>query len=178
MMKRNLLIGVVVILVACFCAAVAYLRDARERARDMSCKSRLASFGSALLMCALDSGGEFPSNIVDTTPYCNNAKLFICPGSTTPTPASLDLRNATGWFDYVYIHWPEGTNTAHDGPILYDRRLSHHRGKGINILRLSDLAKPKCDRILWDEGAQWLLKFAKEHPELDIQIPEDLENGD
>ena len=116
--------------------------------------------------------GSFPTNIADMADYCNNAMLFICPGSETPRPESLDIVVTTGWFDYIYIHWPDGTNTPPDFPIIYDRSMSHHNGRGISLLTVGDLQREKGDRLPWDEGAERLKRFAREHPEFDIPMPE------
>ncbi len=104
--------------------------------------------------------------------------LFVCPGSGTPRPASLDIEQATGWFDYIYIHWPDGTNTPPDYPMMYDRSLLHHSGRGVNLLTVGDLLIAKGDRRLWDEGAKRLKDFARQHPELDIPMPVGLRVAD
>lgn len=117
------------------------------------------------LMYSMDHNGAFPSNIHDLASYAGNVKLFICPGSGTKPPPSI--AECTDWVDYIYISWPTGEKTPADYPWIYDRRLSHHQGRGINLAPIGGPA-------FWDEGARWLRKFAKEHPDLKIPMPEDL----
>ena len=77
------------------------------------------------------------------------------------------IAHATGWFDYTYITWPHGEETPDGYPWMYDRRLSHHK-TGIFILKVGG-------DVIWDKNVEWLQKFAKEHPKLEIPMPEDLE---
>jgi hypothetical protein len=78
--------------------------------------------------------------------------------------------------DYTYVYWPEGTNTPITYPLLYDRRLSNHAGRGINVLLVQGThhRKGAPGTILWDPEADWLKGFAREHPEFNIKLPEDV----
>lgn len=115
-------------------------------------------------MYVLDHDGAFPPNFATLArTYANAPKLYICPSSgTEPGP----METVDEWMDYIYIYWPDGTNTPAHYPWIYERRLSHHGG-GIHVAPIGGPA-------FWDEGARWLQAFAKDHPELDIPMPEDL----
>ena len=142
---------------------------AREWARRASCISPLqCCFRKAMKMYALDHNGQFPSNFADLAEsYARQPKLYLCPGSGTP-PGSIT--NVDQWMDYIYIYWPDGEKTPTNYPWVYERRLRHHQGKGIHVAPIDGDA-------FWDEGAEWLQRFAEEHPELRIPMPEDLEES-
>ena len=160
---------VAVVMIVIVVGAVPAIRYAREKARRVKCLSPLACcLGKAMKMYSMDHNGKFPTSIVEMAEYAGNPKLFICPGSDTFIPGSV--RDMTNWGDYIYIYWPDGEKTPVDYPWLYDRKLSHHRGEGINVGFVGGGG-------YFDKGARDLIKFAKEHPELKIPMPEDLPRG-
>ena len=61
---------------------------------------------------------------------------------------------------------------------MYDRRLSNHGGKGINVLLVDVVNAYEGIRgptfWFWDEDAKWLREFARGHPDVKIPLPEDL----
>lgn len=95
----------------------------------------------------------------------NMAANFVCPG-TGQEPGSLE--ELEDWMSYIYIDWsayfgskaPPG-----DYPLLYDKSMDNHGGRGINVLRV-------VTGVIWDENAEWLKTFAVEHPEYEIRMPE------
>jgi len=92
--------------------------------------------------------------------------LLTCPGTGKPAPPSSPEQS-----DYIYIDWSlyfkDARKIPDDYPLAYDRRLSNHSGKGINIVFIGN---PK--HVMWDKNAQWLKQFTKEHPNYKIPIPE------
>lgn len=48
---------------------------------------------------------------------------------------------------------------------MYDRHLSNHNGKGINILMVDGTVK-------WDPKAEWLKKFISDHKDLNLPTPD------
>jgi hypothetical protein len=70
--------------------------------------------------------------------------------------------------DYIYIDWQQFANGPKWGfdrfPVIYDRQLSNHGGRGIYILLTNG-------DVIWDSGATWLRQFAAEHQEDRIPIP-------
>jgi hypothetical protein len=85
---------------------------------------------------------------------------LICPGAGRRGGAMPNQE------DYVYINWEPffGTNNVPNNyPLLYDRRLSNHKGLGINVVTPS--------ACFWDYGARWVKGFAVNHPEYNLEIP-------
>ena len=102
-------------------------------------------------------------------PYSNARILRTRIGSIT---------NVDQWSDFLYVYWPEGKDkTPGNLPLLYDRRMSNHGGKGINVFLVGAggaLRPQPKGTWFWDEGARWLKEFVREHPQLKISMPEDL----
>jgi hypothetical protein len=118
-----------------------------------------------MAMDAMDHDGHYPSNLTALAQnYASQPKLYLCPGSGTPPGA---MTNVDQWMDDIYLYWPHGEKTPTNYPWIYERRLSHHQGRGIHVA-------PVGGDAFWDEGATGLQRFAKEHPELRIPMPEDL----
>lgn len=71
--------------------------------------------------------------------------------------------------DYFFVDWskqPEAIEKLPGKrPLTYDRRLSNHDGRGINILMADG-------SVEWDSNAEWLKKFAAEHPNAKLPMPE------
>jgi hypothetical protein len=72
--------------------------------------------------------------------------------------------------DYYCIDWsklPHSTNeiTFNEYPLAYDRSMTNHNGRGINILMVQGT-------IMWDANAEWLKIFAAVHPDDKLPIPE------
>lgn len=77
---------------------------------------------------------------------------------------------------YLYVYWPDGFwKTPAHYPLMYDKRLFNHKSKGIHILRVTGDVSRKGE-VFFDKNAEWLQKFALEHPQYDIPMPEDLLN--
>lgn len=150
------------VLVVAIAAAIPTLR---ERGRIMRCQSNQHCFPCAFIMYAQDHNGAFPPNVQELRAYADCPSLLICPSSGNRAPA--DLRNVTNWLDYIYVYWPAGTNMRGEYPLLFDRRLSYHGGKGVNVTFVDG-------STIWDEKANHLREFARKHPELGIPLPEDL----
>jgi hypothetical protein len=92
--------------------------------------------------------------------------VLLCPGSKTCVGSQRDL---VGLCDYAYVDWsrwfddPEAVPAGF--PMIYDRRLSNHGGRGVYILRSEGF-------VMWDPGGQWLSTFAAKHPEYKLTLPE------
>ncbi len=119
-------------------------------------------------MYSMENSGRFPKSLKESFDYMGGDKslksLFKCPGRAhdlkEDKPDEMD-----SWVDYIYIYWSEGVKTPSEYPLVFDKRLSNHKGKGINILLVGH-------KYFWDENAKWLMGFVKKHPELKIQLPE------
>ncbi len=79
-----------------------------------------------------------------------------------------DVPDGRDWGDYTYMWWSRYYGTPNevpwDYPLLYDRALSNHGERGVNILRVGG-------DVLWDPDATWLRDFAASHPQYDIPVP-------
>jgi hypothetical protein len=109
--------------------------------------------------------GHWPHQLNDLSNELANPLILICPGSGN-VPGSFT--NADSWSDYTYIDWSVyfGTNAVPDDyPLAYDRSLNNHKGRGINIVFANDIVK-------WDSHAESLKKFAIEHPNFRLSIPQ------
>lgn len=140
----------------------------RFRCQRDSCVSMLRVTWCSIHMYQMDNNGFYPSRITELGPagrtcYGSIMKEFICPasGRQPGNPTNIDE-----WMDYIYIPWSTGANTLPDYPLMYDRRLSNHQGKGINLLFMDG-------SVIWDKDAKELKAFAAKHPEFQIPLPED-----
>jgi hypothetical protein len=151
----------------------------RELAHREDCLSALRSTGWALVLYCQENDGKLPENFSLLSNLVGRASLYVCPWNRQP-PGSWT--NIEDWMDYFYIPWPKLTGGCTNYPLLYDRRLANHGGKGINILLVEQVVhsavptEPQTfhGQFFWDEDAKWLRKFAHEHPDLKIPMPEDL----
>lgn len=157
------------------------LGNARKSNRRVECISTLRSMSLSFRMYCDENKGNLPTDLslLGKGGYLDNKKFFICPWDSK-IPG--DWNNIKEWTDYIYIPWQSTTGVFEKYPLIYDRRLANHEGKGINILLVEQLVHPAFPtsresfhgQFFWDEDAKWLQKFAKEHPELNIPLPEDL----
>ena len=160
-----------ILVVLAICAVLAVLclpplGRSREMARRISCVANMGAISIAISTYQMDYDDEFPTFLMDMYPaYVSALGIFSCPGSTDPES------------DYIYIHWPSGDKTPDDYPLMYDRLLANH-GNGVLVYRMGTRAYgmwvPRINALL-DENAEWLHEFARNHPEIDIPLPEDLE---
>lgn len=179
--KRNLLIAITVIILFLVGLAIMSLGNARKSARRVQCLSTLRSMSLSFRMYCDDNKGNLPTDIslLGKGGYLDNKKFFICPWDGK-IPG--DWNNIKDWTDYIYIPWQSTTGVYEKYPLMYDRRLSNHGNKGINVLLVEQIIHPAFPtsresfhgQFFWDEGATWLQKFAKEHPDLNIPLPEGL----
>ena len=162
------------IFLLCVVWRVVFVIDRGALGQRMHCRSQLGAVGAAITMYVVDHDGAFPIDIASfASHYANNPKIYVCPGSKTELGT---MTNVDKWMDYIYLYWPEGKATPEHYPLMYDRRLANHGGCGINILLVGAGGNPKRepDMCFWDKNAQWLKKFAEEHPDLKVPLPEDM----
>ncbi len=178
-MKRKFITVVVFSCMLLAAATAVWLSHERELSRRIDCLSCLRSTGTAFAWYRADHEGRLPEKLSLMSSYIDDPHFWTCrwdrkiPGSWT---------NVTDWIDYFYIPWPSVTGAYTNYPLMYGRRLANHGGKGINILLVEQAVHPGIPghpetfhgQIFWDEGAKWLQKFAKEHPDLKVPLPEDL----
>lgn len=157
---------------------VVWLLHQRELARRYQCRAALRSTCLVLNLYRERHAGELPLSFSALSNY-TSPRLFVCAGSDKRAGS---WTNTTDWMDYFYVRWPEVTEIYTNYPLMYDRRLSNHGGEGINVLLVDGLVssmvagKPDTfhGQFFWDEDAQWLRRFAREHPSVQIPMPEDI----
>jgi hypothetical protein len=179
-MKRKFIAVILFICLLLVAAGVVWLSHGRDRARRIQCLSALRSIGSTVGMYCADHEGHLPTDLslLTSGSYLGSEKLFVCPWRSRQAGS---WTNVTEWMDYFYIPWPSVTGACTNYPLMYDRRLANHAGKGINILLVEQAVHPAVPpepatfhgQFFWDENARWLRKFVREHPDLKIPLPED-----
>lgn len=90
--------------------------------------------------------------------------LLSCPGVRR---RPILIAEANTQSDYIYINWEQfyGTNDVPaEYPIVYDRSLSNHFGRGVNVITFGG-------GCFWDRGAKWLKQFAADHPSFKVIVP-------
>ena len=125
------------------------------------CRNQLSCIGFAIRLYRQDHSGSCPSNLenLEDIAYGLSKPILHCPGASSQ---KRTLGESPHEDDYVYVYWPQllpdMPKTLPGGyPIVYDAKLSNHKGKGINILLVDG-------SVMWDERARWLTHFAAEHP--------------
>ena len=131
-----------------------------------ACQRTLSAISYAIRAYSYEESA-FPSSSIDLIPSrIDTRKILMCPAVHHQKEYVPD---GTQWGDYTYINWSKyydiPDKVPEDFPILYDRSMSNHGGRGINIVRIDG-------SVLWDPGAAWLRNFAASHPQYDIPVPE------
>lgn len=145
-------------------AAIGALSSCRKPAslsEQINCKQQLRSLWSAIALYRHDHSNQWPSNLEVLTKDMVG-RLLTCPGVKTNS-------GAVSRSDYFYVDWsklPHGADaTPYKYPLMYDRDTSNHDGRGINVLMVDG-------SVEWDSGASWLKKFAADHPNTKLPMPE------
>ena len=179
-MKRKALFALILCAFLAGLACVLWLLRRDELAYRAGCRSRIRAAAFTISNDVMDQDGVFPQSMSSMRGFSQESiTLFVKHqhGDQWDPPPGTSIDD---WMDYFYVYWPEGIKTPGHYPILYDRRLSYHKGKGINVCHVNvvvsfaDYPVASGPWITWDENAEWLTKFARDHPELDIPLPEDL----
>ena len=148
----------------------------KNQYEESLCPSHLRSLGAVLAMYSEVMNNALPPkiSILPANEYVLPSFLGCPDKDLEAKPANYDEFDK--WIGYYYVYYPDWKKLPKDYPVLYDKRLSNHNSKGIFILNIEKIRQPKTavPGPFWDEGAQWLKKFAKDHPDLNISMPEDL----
>jgi prepilin-type processing-associated H-X9-DG protein len=141
------------------------LIDPLDRYHQAKCKERLRLVGNAIRTYQSEQQGQLPRQFAMLSNELMNPTFLICPGSGH-TP--LSFTDADSWADYIYVDWSEvgGTNVVPGNyPIAYDRSISYHGGRGVNVLLVDG-------SVRWDSKGKWLKKFAAEYTNVTLRLPE------
>lgn len=136
-----------------------------DRYHQARCSQRLKLLGNAIRTYQSHQQGQLPRQLAVLSNELSNPVFLICPGSGH-RPGSFT--NADSWADYVYVDWTavRGTNVVPgDYPMAYDRSMKNHGGRGVNVLSVDGFVR-------WDSKAEMLKKYAAQHPEAKLLIPE------
>src|SRR3990172_8864324 len=145
---------VVAVLVVLAASTQYMVKRAREKVLCRNCEHQLRSLGAFFLAYPTENNGQLPSDLesLDKVDKELIIRILVCPG-TGHAPGGFT--NMNSWVDYTFVDWSAilGTNAVpNDYPIVYDRRMSNHNGRGINILMVDGTVE-------WDSNAKWLKKF-------------------
>ena len=134
-----------------------------ESVKRRNCKQQLSSVWVAIALYRQNHTNQYPPNLERLNREMGGHLPLACPGAETNLLQSIQDRI----IDYYYIDWSELSGVANVStyPQIYDRRLSNHEGRGINILMVNGSVK-------WDSNAEWLKRFSAEHPNTKVPIPE------
>ena len=162
-MRRVILYGIgVVVLVVAAIVGIAYASGSWKRKQ---CQGTLRALAYTVAMYRDMHNQMFPPTLSDSvSEEASSPRLLVCPGTGKNWGTYAD---AGVWADYLYINWSPyyGTNDPPGGyPLIYDRRLSNHRGQGVNIAFVDG-------SVQWDPNAAWLRSFANTHREYTIPVP-------
>jgi len=127
-----------------------------------NCKQQLRSLWAVLALYRQEHNGQLPPSLenLDTNLV---GRLLACPGGKlNPTTRSNYQAG------YYYVDWtkhqPQPNFGAGKYPLIYDRFMLNHDGKGVNVLMMDG-------SVMWDADAEWLKKFASENTNVTLSIP-------
>ena len=165
-MKRRrykLVVGLGALAVILACAGMLpYLQRSAERTK---CQHTMRALQTAVLLYGSDYPGQFPPNLeVLMQTQQISPGVLVCPKVGEEVHKG-EMQKGT----YTYINWsarPRGADwDLGKHPLFYDSRFSNHGGEGINVVTMDGTA-------WWDAHAQWLQKFAAQHPDADLPTPQ------
>ncbi|MCX6921884.1 MAG: hypothetical protein NT154_01505 [Verrucomicrobia bacterium] len=183
-MMKSVYKGVALVVVLCIAGSVGallmgflferQLHETKER-YTQECPMRLEELKGFMETWASGAGGAYPSDLAPVvqafekmTPERRRARLhpLLCPESEQDVlEGNIDASKS----DYVYLNWQaqltNGAVVSGDYPMLYDKRLSNHGGRGIYVMKVNGT-------IIWDAGARWLQSFAASNLSNKIRLPE------
>ena len=166
---RWLAVGLLCLLAAGLVVAFVVVRSFVKAA---TCRSKLMALKFNMTIYRSDHQGHWPSNLVSVAAATFQADVtnevvldrLSCPAAGHYFQGSTDVISDA---DYVYINWEAffGTNAPPpDYPLFYDRRLSNHKGIGVNVVTAAS--------CFWDYHARFLTNFAGAHPNYHLPMPE------
>ena len=148
--RKIVFLALVSLAVVCILSFYRYVPSLLNR---QNCKQQLRSLWAVIALYRQEHENQWPANLKSLDQELV-ARLLRCPGVKTRSP--LDFQN-----DYIYIDWSKQAHSADMSfekyPLMYDRTMDNHSGSGINVLMVDGTVE-------WDNNAEWLKKFAAEHP--------------
>lgn len=123
------------------------------------CKQQMHSLWAAIKLYRWENTNQWPTKLEQLDMDLVGG-ILVCPGAKAGA--------IPGQIDYVYVYpmLYHGSNVPSGKcPVLYDRRMSNHGNRGINIMM-------EDGTVEWDKNGEWLQKFAREHSGARLAIPE------
>lgn len=171
---RGSIVGLAVLVVV---LTTMWLRSERKNQRCVTnfkyeCPERLVDVWAQVSERSRRSG-ILPSNLISfaemfrprPSHFESHTYPLVCPGTESNLGAPKDVHQ---WMDYIFLDWSlwqaDSITFGGDYPLMYDRALANHGGRGVYVLRVDGT-------VIWDPGAEWLKRFAVEHPQLKIRLP-------
>lgn len=158
-MRRTTKFVLVVFGIGAALMALHFLFVKLDYARKL-CHYQIRSMGSVINLYRDLHNGSYPSNL-ESIVVCKllEQRELHCPGVQHNTTEMGD--RAPDNSDYIYVDLSQQAQDITNGvpakyPLVYDARLSNHKGAGINILLVDGF-------VFWDENARWLTHFALTH---------------
>lgn len=176
--------GVVIVVLLCIAGSAGallmgfhferQLHETKER-YTQECPMRLEALKGFIETWASGAGGGYPTDLAPVVqafekmpPERRRARMhpLLCPSSEQDVGrGKIDATKS----DYVYVSWQalptNGAVVNGDYPMLYDKRLSNHGGRGIYVMKINGT-------VIWDQGARWLQSFAASNVSYRIPLPE------
>lgn len=159
---RVLMVGGVIAIIVIIAIVLGQPAYRFERSK---CHGDLKLLGNAIQTYQVDHQGQLPTMLTVLSNELSNPAFLICAGSGHK-PGSFS--DADTWADYSLVNWSMlvGTNPIPSAyPIAYDGSMANHGGRGINVLGVDGFVR-------WDPMAEGLKKFAAEHPNFKLHLPE------
>jgi len=150
------------------------LSRGRRALKRNACERTLRCLWCAMYSYTSDFGGRYPPHLgaLVEAGYMGTTRPLTCCAvhhSKEDFYRKGNIPEGDDWSDYAYVNWSncfdKPGKVPPDYPLMYDRALSNHDGRGINVLRVDGTT-------LWDPGGTWLRDFAARHPEYDVPVPE------
>lgn len=127
--------------------------------RDGGCHRMLRSLWHSISAYRQDYH-SLPRNWQDIWTSHRISRSLVCPMVASNTLNA----NREDYLHPDFSTYP-ATASIDKYPLVYDRRLANHRGRGVNVVLVDGT-------VFWDDDAKWLRKFASAHPECKIPLPE------
>ena len=137
-----------------------------KHALSIRCAQSLRCLWSACILYIKNGKmPPFPPSLQEVVKKINEHSFLICPSAKY---LGVHINDES---DYIYVDWSlvnvEQNADMAKYPLIYDRKLANHQGKGINIVMVDG-------STMWDENADWLRNFSFQHLAYRLQLPYDI----
>lgn len=146
-------------------AAMVLISCSREWRDAVQCRKHLRGIALSLDLDRQMNSNAWPRSLIEVDRGLLR-KVLVCPGTGNRPGPDLE---SEAWSDYVYLDWSRLTTNTGPSiakyPLAFDRRLSNHAGRGINVVLVDG-------SVFWDDGGRWLAKFSQDHSAFKVPLLE------